>query len=250
MSRYFLELSYKGKAYAGFQIQDNALSVQEEVQKALKVYFRQSPELTGSSRTDTGVHALQNFFHFDWDGDIEEKSLYNLNALLPGDIAVRRIIRVKDEAHCRFDAIAREYKYYIYRSKDPFLQDRAYYYPYTLDLAALQEAAGVIPEYSDFTSFSKRNTQVKTFNCELTVSEWKQEPDTLIYTVKGNRFLRGMVRGLVGTMLQVGRGRKSIGEFRGIIEAKNCALADFSVPGHGLFLVEVEFDWSKIGFGS
>ena len=222
------------------------MSVQEEVQKALKVYLRQSPVLTGSSRTDTGVHALQNFFHFDWEGEIGEKSLYNLNSLLPGDIAVKSIIRVQSEAHCRFDAIARKYRYYIYRTKDPFLQDRAYYYPYTLDLHALKEAAAVIPGYSDFTSFSKRNTQVKTFNCELTVSEWKQEQNCLVYSVRGNRFLRGMVRGLVGSMLQVGRGRKSIEEFKNIIEAKNCALADFSVPGHGLFLVEVEFDWSKI----
>lgn len=246
MSRYFLEISYKGTAYSGFQIQENANSVQFEVEKALYTFFREQITLTGSSRTDTGVHAISNYFHFDLDREIRDENIYNLNSLLPSDIAVRRILKVKPEAHCRFDAVSRSYRYYLYSTKHPFLNDRAYYYPYRLKLDLLKAAAAIIPEYSDFSSFSKRNTQVKTFNCRIDVSEWYEEGACLVYHVKGNRFLRGMVRGLVGTMLQVGRGKKTLDEFRGIIEAKNNVLADFSVPGQGLFLESVEYHWDEL----
>ncbi|MGE5106648.1 MAG: tRNA pseudouridine(38-40) synthase TruA [Sphingobacteriales bacterium] len=241
MSRYFLELSYHGKNYAGFQIQDNAHTVQAEVEKALEVFFRYKFDLTGSSRTDTGVHALQNFFHFDTDIQIDPKAVYNLNAILPQDIVIKSIYPVATEAHCRFDAVSREYKYFIYLQKNPFLEDRAYYFPYTLDMELLKEAAAIIPQYNDFTSFSKRNTQVKTFNCQIQTSEWAKEGECWVYNVKANRFLRGMVRGLVGTMLQVGRGKLNIGDFKKVMEAKDCSKADFSVPGHGLFLIKVEF---------
>jgi tRNA pseudouridine38-40 synthase len=236
MSRYFLELSYKGTAYSGFQVQDNAPTIQSEVEKALQTLFRQAFELTGSSRTDAGVHANQNFFHFDTELDLISKHIYNLNALLPQDIAVKGVYKMPATAHCRFDAVAREYKYFIYNSKDPFRNDRAWLFPYPLDRELLQEGARILTEYSDFTSFSKRNTQVKTFQCSIGISEWHQEADTLIYQVKANRFLRGMVRGLVGTMLKLGRGQITIEEFKQIIEAKDCSRADFSTPPQGLFL--------------
>src|ERR1035438_1039152 len=173
MPRYFLEVAYKGTRYSGFQKQDNANSIQEEIEKAFAIYFRKQVEMTGSSRTDTGVHALQNFFHFDFDDVIPQKFLYNINAILPGDIVVKNIHPVKSDIHCRFDATDREYKYHIYKNKNPFLQDRAYYFPYTLNFEKLNKAAKIILGYTDFSSFSKRNTQVKTFECSIKKSEWQ-----------------------------------------------------------------------------
>lgn len=240
MPRYFIEVAYKGTQYSGFQKQQNANSVQAELEKALEIFYRQKFELTGSSRTDAGVHALQNFFHFDSDILLEDGS-YNLNAILPGDIVSKRIFRVADEAHCRFDAISREYHYNIYQNKDPFLQGRAYYVPYAIDIDLLQAAAEEIKNHTDFTSFSKRNTQVKTFECTIYESEWIQQGDCLVYIVKANRFLRGMVKGLVGTMLLAGKKKISLEEFSTIINAKDCTKADFSVPADGLFLVKVAY---------
>jgi tRNA pseudouridine38-40 synthase len=246
MARYFLEVFYKGSGYSGFQKQENASSIQSEIEKAFAVFQREHIMLTGSSRTDAGVHALQNFFHFDFAGTIHPQFLYKINAILPAGIAVRNIINVAPTAHCRFDATGREYKYYIYQSKNPFLQDRAYYFPYTLNIDRLNEAAGIFMEYRDFRSFSKRNTQVKTFQCTLVKSEWTTEGDALVYHVKANRFLRGMVRGLTGTMLQAGRGKISVDEIRNIILAGDCSRADFSVPSQGLFLVKVEYPESVL----
>ena len=247
MSRYFIELCYRGTAYAGFQVQENAVTVQEEVEKAIEILFREKITLTGSSRTDTGVHALQNYFHFDFDGDIGEGKVYNINALLPGDIAIRRIIKMGPAAHCRFDAVARQYRYTIYMKKDPFIAGMAYYFPYTVAMEAMREAAKVVKEYREFEAFSKRNTQVKTYACNILESEWVEEGDTKIYRVKANRFLRGMVRGMVGTMLQVGRGKISVERFGEIIENKVQGEVDFSVPGHGLCLESVEFKEGYFG---
>lgn len=242
MPRYFLEVMYKGTAYSGFQVQADTATVQSVMEEALKTYLRKPVALTGSSRTDAGVHALQNFFHFDFDGPIPERFLYNMNAILPGDVVIRSLRQVADDAHCRFDARGREYAYHLYRHKDPFLADRAWFYPFTLDRQMLDRMAAVIMEYEDFTSFSKRNTQVKTFLCRITESRWEDGPDGgLVYRVRANRFLRGMVRGLVGTMLQAGRGRIGEPEFREIIEARDCTKADFTTPAHGLFLVRVLF---------
>ena len=241
MARYFLEVSYKGTNYSGFQIQAIAGSVQQEVERALETFLRIKVVLTGSSRTDTGVHAMQNYFHFDFEGVIEGSSIYNLNALLPGDIAVRNIFPVGAGAHCRFDAISREYRYYVYGKKNPFLEDRAYFFPYPLDKELLGAAAGLLSGYTDFSAFAKRNTQVKTFECTILESRWAAEGECLVYQVTANRFLRGMVRGLVGTMLQVGRGKLSLAQFSRVIEGKDNRLADFSVPGQGLFLFRVNF---------
>ena len=239
--RYFLELSYKGTSYAGFQRQENANTVQEEVEKAFEILHRERVEMVTSSRTDAGVHALQNYMHFDFERAVHPQFIYKMNAILPNDIVVRKVFEVDKDAHSRFDAIAREYRYYVYRSKDPFLEDRAYYYPYTLDVELMNRAANELMQYEDFTSFSKRNTQVRTFICQIMESEWVEEGSCLVYRVRGNRFLRGMVRGLTGTMLKLGRGRITLEEFHGIIRAKDCTRANFSVPGKGLFLTKVEF---------
>jgi len=239
MPRYFIEVSYKGTAYSGFQVQKNANSVQAEVEKALVIFYKRNFELTGSSRTDAGVHALQNYFHFDSEIGINDDS-YNLNAILPSDIVIKRIFLVKPGAHCRFDAVSREYRYYIFNQKNPFLQDRAYYYPYPLRSDLLQKAAKAIINQDDFTSFSKRNTQVKSFLCRVYESEWTQEEDCLVYKIRANRFLRGMVKGLVGTMLLIGREKITVDEFINIFHAKDCTQADFSVSSDGLFLCKVE----------
>jgi tRNA pseudouridine38-40 synthase len=239
MARFFLEVAYRGTAYSGFQSQENANTIQQEVEQAFRTLQRNAVVLTGSSRTDAGVHALQNFFHFDFESPLHPQFVYKINAILPSDIVVRSVQQVADDAHCRFDAISRVYDYFIYRSKDPFLEDRAWCFPYTLNMEALQEAAALLMRHHDFTSFSKRNTQVKTFECSIMESSWRQQQDCLVYRVRANRFLRGMVRALVATMLQVGRGTLSLEDFRAVIDAKDCTRASFAAPAHGLFLVEV-----------
>lgn len=243
MPRYFLELAYDGTAYSGFQTQQNANSIQQEVEKAFRILQRQAVVMTGSSRTDAGVHALQNYFHFDFDEMIHDQFVYKINAILPPDIVVKSIFQVPDDMHCRFDALGREYKYYIYRQKNPFLRGRAYYFPYSLDLEKMGQAAQILTEYTDFTSFSKRNTQVKTFNCRIRHSSWSMEGECLVYRVVANRFLRGMVRALTATMLKVGRGKTGLDEIRAIIEAKDCTVASFAVPAHGLFLAGVHYSF-------
>jgi len=241
MTRYFLELSYKGTRYSGFQTQENAETVQGEVEKAFTTLQRKPVELIGSSRTDAGVHALQNFFHFDFEGELHPDFVYKMNAILPRDIVIHGVEAVAREAHCRFDATSRYYRYYIYRAKNPFLEDRAYFYPYTMDMEKMQMAAAMLMEYEDFTTFSKRNTQVKTFKCKISHSKWLWEGEYLVYEVEANRFLRGMVRALTATMLRVGRGKIGLEEFRQIIEGKDNTKANFDVPGKGLFLTAVRY---------
>ena len=241
MPRYFIEVSYKGTRYSGFQSQKNANSIQAEVEKAFAVLQREAVVMTGSSRTDTGVHALQNFLHFDYEGNLHPQFVYKINAILPADIVVKSIREMGEEDHCRFDALSREYRYYIYRRKDPFLEDRAFFFPYKLNMAAMQEAAKVIMEYEDFTSFSRKRTQVKTFVCRIEESGWELEGDQLVYRVVADRFLRGMVRALTATMLKLGRGKIDLQQFRAIIESRDCREASFAVPGHGLFLVAVNY---------
>lgn len=241
MARYFLELAYHGAAYSGFQVQENAKTVQSEVEATLALVQRSPIQLTGSSRTDAGVHAMQNFFHFDFEGVIHPQLLYKANAILPKDIQLRSLYAMPPEAHARYDAIERSYQYFICRFKHPFLYDRSHYYPYALNIDAMQAGAAALLAYSDFTSFSKRNTQVKSFICRLTESEWKQHDGCWVYHVRGNRFLRGMVRGLTGTLLKLGRGQITLAQFRAIVEAKDCTEANFSVPARGLFLMEVKY---------
>jgi tRNA pseudouridine38-40 synthase len=241
MPRYFLELSYKGEGYSGFQVQQNAITIQAEIEKAFQIFFRKEVELTGSSRTDAGVHALQNYFHFDWEDEFPQATIYNLNAILPAAIVIKSVKAVKPAAHSRFHATSREYKYFIYDKKNPFIDDRAWYLPYTLDESLLDVCAQQVKNNLDFSAFSKRNTQVKTFQCSIVVSEWIKEEGCLVYHVQANRFLRGMVRGLVGTMVRVARGTMKLEAFEELIEHKKLATADFSAPAKGLFLVSVSY---------
>jgi len=241
MSRYFLELAYRGTNYKGFQVQENAPTIQGEVEKAISVLHKEGISLTGSSRTDAGVHALQNYFHFDYAYDLHKDFVYKLNAILPPDVVIKNLYAVKEESHARFDALSREYKYVLYSYKNPFLTDRAYFFPYPVDTGKLNEAAELLTGYEDFTSFSKRNTQVKTFICKLEKSEWTREDGCLVYRVKGNRFLRGMVRAMVATMLQAGRQKISLDMFREVIESRDCTRASFSVPARGLYLTAVNY---------
>ena len=244
MQRYFLEVSYKGTAFSGFQIQNNALTIQSEVTKALQIFYRQPFELVGSSRTDAGVHALQNFFHFDVDEtqiQINNKHLYRLNAIISPDIVFKNIFPVSADKHCRFNALSREYQYFIYQNKNPFLKSTAWYYPYSLDIDKLNKAAQILLSHTNFTSFSKKHTQVKTFNCTIEYAKWFVQNDCLVFNIKANRFLRGMVKSLVATMLKVGRNQITLTEWEKIIEAKNCSHTDFSAPANGLFLVAVNY---------
>lgn len=250
MPRFFIEVAYKGTHYAGFQKQDNANTIQAELEKALSVYYRAAFELTGSSRTDAGVHARQNFFHFDTDvfgRDADfKKAAYHINAILPPDIVVKSVFPVEPEAHSRFDALYRRYEYRIYQQKDPFQQEMAYHYPFRLNKDILAAAAKELLNHTDFESFAKRNSQVFTYNCTIISSQWEFNQDHIIYRVQANRFLRGMVKGLVGTMLRAATKGYTIEQFREIILSKDASRAEFAVPSHGLTLVEVGFDTTKM----
>lgn len=241
MPRYFLELSYKGTNYSGFQVQENAKTIQSEVELALQTLYRQPISLTGSSRTDAGVHALQNFFHFDTELPITGKHIYNLNAILPPDIAATAYYKVAPDAHCRFGAVSREYKYFIYSKKVPFLNDRAWYYPYSLNRHCLDKTSQIVESQINFRSFSKRNTQVNNFHCQVHQSFWTEEGECLVYYVKANRFLRGMVRALVSSMLKAARHEKGVEAFAALFTNAVQSSADFSAPAHGLFLVRVNY---------
>jgi tRNA pseudouridine38-40 synthase len=245
MQRYFIEVSYKGTAYAGFQIQQNANTIQAEIEKALLVYFKSAFQLTGSSRTDAGVHALQNYFHFDTEvlkqNTALDKTVYHINAILPNDIVIKKIMLVSADAHCRFDALSRSYEYTLYTSKNPFLEDVGYYYPYMLNEELLTKAASLLLENKSFESFAKKNIQVHTYHCTITESIWTFKNEVINYNVTGNRFLRGMVRGLVGTMLKVGREKITLEQFKEILLATNSNNTDFSTPAKGLCLKEVKY---------
>ncbi|HMO33268.1 MAG TPA: tRNA pseudouridine(38-40) synthase TruA [Lacibacter sp.] len=242
MPRYFLEVAYLGTGFSGFQVQPHARTIQSEVERALRVLYRRPVELTGSSRTDAGVHALQNYFHFDWEPAFDQRSVYNLNALLPPSVVVKSVREVHPGAHCRFHALSRSYRYTVYQYKDPFLNDRGWYFPYQLDREVLLELAALVPGHTSFHSFSKRNTQVRTYECRIYASGWAFGSSVLEYRVSGNRFLRGMVRGLVGSMLRVARGNGTVEGFRGLLQQTELAGADFSAPACGLVLEAVEFD--------
>jgi tRNA pseudouridine38-40 synthase len=241
LQRYFLEVAYFGEGLSGFQIQENAPTVQSSVAQAFLIFFRRPIELTGSSRTDAGVHAYQNFFHFDWEGAFDYRAVYNLNALLPDTIAIISVREVPQDAHARFSALSRHYGYVVYNQKDPFLLSRGWYYPYALDKSLLQRMAQEILNNTYFEAFSKRNTQVKTYRCSIVTSKWVFGEGVMKYEVAGNRFLRGMVRGLVSSMLQVGRGNKTEDWFNRLFEEGNKSQADFSAPPQGLFLEKVVY---------
>lgn len=240
MIRYFLEVSYKGTRYSGFQVQENAPTIQSEVQKAFALLHRKEVVLTGSSRTDAGVHALQNYFHFDFDEQVHPQFVYKMNAILPDDIVVRSLRTVPADAHARFGASSREYEYRIYRTKNPFLKGVAYYYPFPLDLERMQAAAAFVQEQTHFFAFAKTNTQVRNFRCTIYKSRWLEREGLYIYNIEGNRFLRGMVRLLTASMLQVGKGKLTMEAFAALFqpEGEKCG---YSIPAMGLFLTAVNY---------
>lgn len=246
MARYFIELGYEGTTFCGFQIQDGQETVQSVVAAALQTVLKESIVLTGSSRTDAGVHARQNFFHFDTDLAVTGKHIYSMNAILPPTVVVHNIFAVAQEAHARFDALSRTYTYTVTTKKDPFLIDKAWHFPFPVSLETLQAMALELPNYQDFEAFSKKNAGNKTNICAIEMSEWQTiSPTVFTYTVKSNRFLRGMVRGLVGTMLRLARQSASKGEaveaFKAVILSKDPSLCDFSTPAKGLVLEKVAY---------
>lgn len=244
--RYFIEFSYSGKNYFGYQVQPREISVQEVLEKALSTILREEVKTTGAGRTDTGVHAKQIFAHFDTDKNVTDKLVYQLNSFLPTDIAVKRIFSVKDDFHARFDATFRTYEYYISLKKNPFTQDSAWQiWKRDLEISRMNEACKILFEYKDFTSFSKLHTQNKTNNCKIDKAYWEQNGSELKFTISADRFLRNMVRAIVGTMVEIGSGKLEPSDLRTIIEDKNRNAAGTSAPAQGLFLVEVGYDFDN-----
>ena len=239
--RYFITFSYDGTAYHGWQIQPHSVTVQEELQKALSTLMRKPMEVMGAGRTDTGVHARKMIAHFDHDEVLDCPQLvYKLNKLLPRDIAVQHVEPVADDMHARFSAKSRTYHYYVHLDKNPFLRSYSWQVYGNPDFELMNRAARVLMEYKDFTSFSKVNTDTKTNDCTITEAHWdKIGEGRWRFTITANRFLRNMVRAIVGTLMEVGRGRMTIEQLRSVIEAKDRCRAGDSVPGNALFLVEV-----------
>ena len=243
MSRYFIYFSYDGAAYHGWQVQPNAITVQQVLEDALSKLMRQPVPLVGAGRTDSGVNAACMVAHADFPCEIDAGQLiYKLNRILPPDIAVSDVRRVKDDAHARFDAVSRRYMYRVVTEKSPFLRNYACRVSGTVDFESMNKAACLLYEYTDFTSFSKLHTDVKTNNCKVTHAEWKQVGDSeWVFEIEADRFLRNMVRAIVGTLLMVGRGKMSIDGFRAVIENKARGEAGDSAPGEALFLVSVTY---------
>jgi len=243
MNRYFIYLGYNGKNFCGWQIQPNGITVQQCIEEALATLLRQPVPIVGAGRTDAGVHACLMVAHFDWEQPINDLAFLaeKLNRLLPKDIAIYRIVPVREEAHARFDAVSRTYKYYIITKKNPFNYELVYKIPGTLDFAAMNEACKVLFDYIDFTSFSKLHTDVKTNNCRIMHAGWELEQGVWVFTIQADRFLRNMVRAIVGTLIEVGRGKLDVNGFRQVIESKDRGKAGTSAPGHALYLVDVAY---------
>lgn len=245
--RYFIELSYDGTSYHGWQTQPNGITVQACLDKALSIYFRQEIVSLGCGRTDAGVHATQFFAHFDVHDLTEDKvvnAIGGVNSLLPYTIAIKRIFPVKEEAHARFDASARAYQYHIHFRKDPFKIDRSWLYKGKLDVVQMNLAAKVLLDFTDFSSFSKSKTQTFTNNCKITQAYFEEEKDgSYIFNITADRFLRNMVRAIVGTLVMVGKGELKIEDMADIIASKNRSEAGQSVPACGLYLVKVEYPY-------
>lgn len=241
--RYFITLSYDGTRFHGWQIQPNSTSVQEELQRGLSLLLRSAIQVTGAGRTDTGVHARMMVAHFDHEEQLDCQQLaYKLNKLLPQDIAIQRVCPVSDELHARFSATSRTYHYYIHTQKSPFHRHYSCFMPYPLDFEQMNQAAGVLLEYTDFGAFCKSHTDVKTTLCKVTKAEWHQtSPTTWYFEITANRFLRNMVRAVVGTLIDVGRGRLTLDDFRRVVEGKRRSDAGESMPGNALFLEKIEY---------
>lgn len=243
MQRYFVYFKYDGTAYHGWQVQPNAVSVQEKLQDALSTLLREEIQVVGAGRTDTGVHARMMVAHFDTDKDIDGPQLvYKLNRLLPRDISADKVIPVSQDMHARFSARLRTYHYYVHQHKDPFLRHYSCELFYDLDFEKMNEAAAMLLEYDDFAAFCKSNTDVKTTLCDVTEARWVKDGEySWHFVITANRFLRNMVRAVVGTLVDVGRGRISVQDFRAVIEGRRRSGAGESMPGNALFLENIEY---------
>ena len=239
--RYALHLSYFGKNYAGWQRQINALSVQEELEKALSVLLKETVEITGCGRTDTGVHAVNFYAHFDFNSELPVDLVYHTNAILGKDIALHDVFGVNDEWHARFSAKSRIYQYFLSLKSNPFLEDMSWNVPYSLDIDKMNEAAGLLLNYEEFTSFARLHGGQKTDICRVEYARFSLKNDVLVFEISADRFLRNMVRAIVGTLVDVGRSFHNVDEFRAIIEAKNRSDAGASAPAKGLFLMNVRY---------
>jgi tRNA pseudouridine38-40 synthase len=244
--RYFIELGYKGTNYHGWQYQPDANSVQETLNKALSLLLKKDIDIVGAGRTDTGVHAKKMYAHFDYESAIDTQNLtHKLNSFLPKDIVVFNIFQLHDEAHARFDATKRTYEYHIHTFKDAFESDGSWLHQLSLDLNKMNEACQILFKYHDFECFSKTHSDVRTFNCVIFEAHWQQNGNKLVFTIAADRFLRNMVRAIVGTMINIGLGKIDLADFEKIIESKDRGKAGFSVPAHGLYLTQIEYDYIK-----
>ena len=242
--RYFIEFAYNGTHYHGWQYQPNAVTVQETLSKVFSTLLQEDIEIVGAGRTDTGVHASQMYGHFDTKKDIDKaKLIYKANSFLPKDIAIFDIIAVHDDAHARFDATSRTYHYHIATKKDIFGNEISWFNQLPLDLEAMNEAAKILPDFTDFQCFSKSNTDVFTYNCKITEAYWRKENNKLIFTITADRFLRNMVRAIVGTLVNIGLHKITKEDFIQIIESKDRKKAGFSVPAQGLFLTNIKYPY-------
>ncbi|TWO32594.1 tRNA pseudouridine(38-40) synthase TruA [Seonamhaeicola sediminis] len=240
--RYFIELSYNGGAYHGWQNQPTAISVQEVIEKALSTLLKEVIAIVGAGRTDTGVHAQQMFAHFDTEVGFDESQLtYKMNSFLPKDIAIHKIFKVKPNTHARFDALSRTYLYRITSKKNVFNYANVLYVKQDLDVNKMKLASKILFDYRDFQCFSKSNTDVKTYHCTIMTADWFFKDDELHFVVKADRFLRNMVRAIVGTMVNIGLGKIEVDDLHTIIKSKNRSEAGYSVPAHALYLTHIEY---------
>jgi len=242
--RYFIFLSFNGAAYHGWQLQPHATTVQKMLENALSTISGEKINVTGAGRTDTGVHASFYCAHFDSDTyhtKDPDKFIHRLNRFLPQDIAIKRIAEVNTEAHARFSALSRTYRYYVVNAKDPFSTDRAWYVPGSIDIEAMNEACRILMKNNDFTSFSKLHSGSRTNICRIDHAGWEKDQERLILTIKADRFLRNMVRSITGTMIDIGKGKLTMNQFEEVILAKDRCRAGKSAPARGLFLEDIEY---------
>lgn len=240
--RYFIDISYFGKNYHGWQTQENAITIQEILDKSLSTILKTEIKSLGSGRTDTGVHAISQVAHFDFNGNIIENFLYRINSLLPSDISINSINGVKENISARFDAISREYIYKIHTKKSPFLNDYSYYYKRDIDIELLNKACDIIKKFKDFQTFSKVKTDVNNYNCNVSYAAIEKENNSYFFKVTSNRFLRGMVRALMGTLFEINENKIELEFLEDIIIKKERKLAGPSVPAHGLYLNKVLYE--------
>ena len=246
--RYFIEISYLGTGYHGWQIQPNAITIQEVLENCMSKILNSKIKLIGAGRTDSGVHANQMFAHFDFNSKIinSNELIYKLNSFLPKEIVINDLIMVKNDAHARFDAISRSYEYHITNKKNPFQINKIYFFKNSLDLKKMNLCSDILLDYNDFKCFSKSKSDVKTYNCNILYAKWEIINEVFVFKIKADRFLRNMVRAIVGTLIEVGQNIITIDQFNNVILSKKRGKAGYSVPAHGLYLIDVEYDIDKL----